>query len=233
MRPLLPSLLAVVALTTACGGSSGSTTARASTGPITITAGDKTCGVAATSLPAGRTEFTVRNTGAQTTEVYVYGKSAAGDYDAVLGEIENVGPGLTRKMSATLSGQTVEFACKPGQQGAGIRARLDVTGGSTSKASTAADRDVLVTAADFSLNGAPLTATVGERIAFTLQNHGGTDHEFEVLDPGGSTLGEVGPTAPGTTGTVILTFAKAGTYTFLCGLADHAGRGMKGTITVG
>ena len=233
-RSLLPGLLAVAALTAACGGGSTATTAvgAASTGPITVTAGDKSCGVGATSLPAGKNEFSVKNTGAQATEVYVYGKGAAGAYDAVLGEIENVGPGLSRKLSATLSGQDVEFACKPGQKGDGIRARVAVTGGSAATASAKYDREVLITAADFSLNGAPLTAKVGERIEFKLANNGGTDHEFEVLDASGANIGEVGPTAPGKTGEVIVTFAKAGTYSFLCGIGDHAGRGMKGTIVV-
>ena len=235
-RSLLPGLLAVAALTAACGGSSPTTAVgAASTGPITVTAGDKTCGVGATSLPAGKTEFTVKNTGAQATEVYVYGKSAAGTYDAVLGEIENVGPGLSRKLSATLSGQDVEFACKPGQKGDGIRARVAVTGGNAGNAGNASakyDQEVQITAADFSLNGAPLTARVGERIEFKLANNGGTDHEFEVLDASGANIGEVGPTAPGKTGEVIVTFAKAGTYSFLCGIGDHAGRGMKGTIVV-
>ena len=31
---------------------------------------------------------------------------------------------------------------------------------------------------------------------------------------------------------VVVTFTKAGRYSFLCGIADHATRGMKGSITV-
>ena len=232
LRPLLPALFAVAALATGCGGSSPSGPAGAAASPVTITAGDTSCGVGATALPAGKNELTVKNTGAQTTEVYVYGKNAAGDYAAVLGEIENVGPGLSRKLSVTLTGQDVEFACKPGQKGDGIRARVPVTGGTAAGSSAKYDREVLITAADFSLNGAPLTARVGERIEFKLANNGGTDHEFEVLDASGTNIGEVGPTAPGKTGEVIITFAKAGTYSFLCGIGDHAGKGMKGTITV-
>ena len=232
MRALLPCLL-VAAATAACGASNGSTGTKTAAGePITVTAGATTCGVGATSLPAGKNVFNVKNTGSEASEVYVYGKGKSGDYDQVLGEVENVGPGISRKLTATLSGQDVEFACKPGQKGDGIRARINVTGGTSSTAKSAYDREVLVTATDFALNGAPLTARVGERIEFKLQNNGGTDHEFEVLDAAGENIGEVGPTAPGKTGEVIITFAKAGAYSYLCGIADHAGKGMKGTITV-
>ena len=230
MRALLPCLLVVAAATAACGASSGTKTADSE--PITVTAGAKSCGVAATSLPAGKNVFNVKNTGSEASEVYVYGKGKTGAYDQVLGEVENVGPGISRKLTATLSGQDVEFACKPGQKGDGIRARINVTGGGTNTAQAAYDREVAITATDFTLNGAPLTARVGERIEFKLQNNGSTDHEFEVLNAAGDNIGEVGPTAPGKTGEVIITFAKAGTYSYLCGIADHAAKGMKGTLTV-
>ena len=57
-------------------------------------------------------------------------------------------------------------------------------------------------------------------------------HELEFLGPDGKDIGEVGPTNPGADGEVIITFATAGTYQFLCGIGDHADKGMKGTITV-
>ena len=48
----------------------------------------------------------------------------------------------------------------------------------------------------------------------------------------GKNVGEVGPTDPGKDGEVVIEFTTAGTYTFLCGIADHASRGLKGTFTV-
>ena len=58
------------------------------------------------------------------------------------------------------------------------------------------------------------------------------EHEFEIRRPTGSVLGEIGPTAPGATGTVVLTFDAPGTYTYVCGIADHETKGMTGTFTV-
>ena len=222
---LLPSLL-LIGATAACGGGSS-----ASDDPTLITASATSCGVAATSLPAGKHVFSVKNAGSQATEVYLYGKGAGGAYDKVLGEVENVGPGISRKLTATLTGADVEIACKPGQQGDGIRTRITVTGG-TANTAAAYDRAVVVTATDFALNGDFAPAKVGERVQFTLQNNGEATHEFEVLDASGANIGEVGPTKPGKKGEVVITFAKAGSYTYLCGIGDHAGRGMKGTIVV-
>ncbi len=73
----------------------------------------------------------------------------------------------------------------------------------------------------------------GETIEFAMTNTATTEqHEFEVLGPDGNALGEIGPTDPGQTGTVVLTFDDAGTYTFVCGITDHEAKGMKGTFTV-
>ena len=47
----------------------------------------------------------------------------------VVAEVENIGPGTSRDMTADLAPGTYEIACKPGQTGDGIRAQLTVTGG--------------------------------------------------------------------------------------------------------
>ena len=57
-------------------------------------------------------------------------------------------------------------------------------------------------------------------------------HEFEVFGPDGKDVGEVGPTDPGKDGEVILELKTAGTYTFLCGIADHAAQGHEGHVFV-
>ena len=49
---------------------------------------------------------------------------------------------------------------------------------------------------------------------------------------GSKKLGEIGPAAHGKTGRVVLTFDKPGTYTYVCGIADHEEKGMTGTFTV-
>jgi iron uptake system component EfeO len=126
MRRRTPALLAACVMTlgwgSACGGSTPSTPASAD-GPIQVQASDSECKLARTEAPAGVTVFTVTNQGSKVTEFYVY---AAGD--RVMGEIENIGPGLSREFRVELPAGTYETACKPGMIGKGIRGAFTVTG---------------------------------------------------------------------------------------------------------
>jgi iron uptake system component EfeO len=101
--------------------------AAAGGGPIPVTAGDESCDVAAADAPAGTITFAVRNTGTKITEFYLYGTG-----DRIMGEIENVGPGLTRNLIVEVpDGGSYTTACKPGMVGDGIRAPFTVTGTAT------------------------------------------------------------------------------------------------------
>ena len=91
--------------------------------PITVTASDTACAVARTEVSAGVTVFKVSNTGSKVTEFYVY---ATGD--RVMGEVENIGPGLSRDLRVELTAGAYETACKPGMSGSGIRGTFTVTG---------------------------------------------------------------------------------------------------------
>jgi iron uptake system component EfeO len=106
------------------GGGSGS--GAAAGGPVAVNASDTACEVATTSLPAGTAVFNVTNKGGKVTEFYVY---AAGD--RIMGEVENIAPGLSRQLHVELPAGTYETACKPGMIGKGIRGALTVTGSST------------------------------------------------------------------------------------------------------
>jgi iron uptake system component EfeO len=121
----MPAVLAACALIlgggSACGGSPSTPTA--ADGPIQVRATDTECSVARTEVPAGLTVFTVSNQGSKVTEFYVY---AAGD--RVMGEVENIGPGLSREFRVELPAGTYETACKPGMSGKGIRGAFTVTG---------------------------------------------------------------------------------------------------------
>lgn len=227
-RALLVATAASLALT-GCGGASSS----GSSPTVAIKAGDKTCDVATTTFASGSIRFAVQNVGKDTTEVYVYGKGSSGDFDKVVGEVENIAPGISREFSVKVSGGAYEVACKPGQTGAGVRTEITVAGAAAS-ADSAYDRQVDVTAKEYAFTGLDgLTAKVGEKVEFKLENASTSmQHELEFLGPDGKNVGEVGPTDAGKGGEVIITFAVAGTYTYLCGLSDHATRGMKGTITV-
>jgi iron uptake system component EfeO len=101
-------------------------------GPIQVRASDTTCDVSATEAPAGNVAFSIQNTGTKVTEFYVYGTG-----DRIVGEVENIGPGLSRQLLVEVpQGGQYTTACKPGMVGDGIRAPFNVTGtvpGSTSQ----------------------------------------------------------------------------------------------------
>jgi iron uptake system component EfeO len=101
--------------------------AAGSGGPIAVTAGDDSCEVAAAEAPAGNITFSIRNTGTKITEFYLYGTG-----DRIMGEVENIGPGLTRDLIVEVpDGGAYTTACKPGMVGDGIRAPFTVTGSAT------------------------------------------------------------------------------------------------------
>ena len=218
---LIAVAVVVLAGATACAakGSSGE--------KVAVTASDSACDVSRTDLSSGSTTFAVTNKGSEVTEVYVYGED-----DKVMGEVENIGPGTRRDFTVDLGAGGYEVACKPGQVGAGIRTPITVSGTSTTEA--AAGRSVAVEGYDFGYHGIMGFSTkVGESVEFTLTNTANDEqHEFEVTGPDGAVLGEIGPTDPGATGTVVLTFARPGTYVYECGITDHADRGMKGEFVV-
>jgi iron uptake system component EfeO len=125
MRPAR-ALIALTALVCAGGllascstGASGGGNTRG----IAVTASDTGCRVATTSLDAGTHTFDIRNTGTEVTEFYVFAPG-----DKVVGEVENIGPGVTRPLLVELSAGTYEAACKPGMTGDGIRSTLTVRG---------------------------------------------------------------------------------------------------------
>lgn len=95
----------------------------AASGDIAVAASDSSCSISSTDLEAGPATFKVTNKGSRVTEFYVYAEG-----DRIMGEVENVGPGLTRNLVVDLSKGSYEGACKPGMVGDGIRETLKVTG---------------------------------------------------------------------------------------------------------
>lgn len=125
-----PTVLAAAVLTlaglTACSSTGSGTTTEATAagdGKITVAATDTECKVAKSDLAAGTSTFSITNNGTKVTEFYVY---ATGD--RVMGEVENIVPGLTREVVVELPAGVYETACKPGMTGKGIRGPLKVSG---------------------------------------------------------------------------------------------------------
>jgi iron uptake system component EfeO len=111
----LPALAACTDSTTARGGGDPRT--------ITVAAGDTSCDLSADRAPSGNLVYKVTNRGAKVTEFYLYGE----DGRRIVGEVENVGPGLSRDLVLNVPAGTYIPACKPGMVGQGIRSTFTVT----------------------------------------------------------------------------------------------------------
>jgi iron uptake system component EfeO len=116
-------IFALLAIATLAACSSRPAATAESGGPITVKASDSTCEVDRNALDAGTHVFAVANSGTKVTEFYVY---ATGD--RVMGEVENIAPGLSRELRVELPAGTYQTACKPGMIGSGIRNALTVSG---------------------------------------------------------------------------------------------------------
>jgi len=99
-------------------------TSAAKPAEVTVDATDTDCKLSATEAGTGPTTFVITNNGTKVTEFYVYGEGGR-----VLGEVENVSPGLQRRLVVQLGEPgTYQTACKPGMVGDGIRADFTVKG---------------------------------------------------------------------------------------------------------
>ncbi len=105
---------------------------------IAVTSSDDACDLSATEVPSGSLTFQVENTGSQVTEFYLYGE----DGERIVGEVENIGPGLSRDMTVAAPAGKYVAACKPGMTGDGIRVDLTVTDSGES-VEPVADEDLL------------------------------------------------------------------------------------------
>ncbi len=110
-------LLIGPALLVACGSSDGSD----ASGTVEVVSTDSACTPATTTFAPGKVKLSIKNAGSSATELYVY------EDGKVLAEVENVGPGTSRSLSAELeAGKDYELSCKPG--GTEIKVPISVTG---------------------------------------------------------------------------------------------------------
>jgi iron uptake system component EfeO len=120
---LAPALGLALALPLS-GCSTSSTDEDGGSGTVAVSSTDDKCTLSTTTAPAGPLTFEVTNDGSQVTEFYLLGQ----DGKQVLGEVEDIGPGLTRKLVVRVQPGTYVAACKPGMTGDGIRQDFTVTG---------------------------------------------------------------------------------------------------------
>lgn len=114
----LPVVLAATVL-----GACTSNSASSGDGTIGVTSTDDDCEITSVEAPSGNVVFEVVNDGSQVTEFYLLGDDGL----RIVGEVENIGPGLTRNLIVQASPGEYFTACKPGMTGEGIRSAFTVT----------------------------------------------------------------------------------------------------------
>ncbi|WP_084125759.1 iron uptake system protein EfeO [Demequina sp. NBRC 110054] len=82
--------------------------ASAEGGTIAVTATDDGCTLSAVEAPAGTVVFSVTNEGSSATEFYLL----ASDASAIVSEVENVGPGLTRDLTVQVAEGDYFTSCR-------------------------------------------------------------------------------------------------------------------------
>ena len=83
---------------------------------LSVDSSTSACTVSATTAQSGSLTFAVKNSGDQATEFYLL----AADGKRVVGEVEDIGPGLTRNLVVDVSPGQYFTVCKPGLTGDGI-----------------------------------------------------------------------------------------------------------------
>ncbi|AZZ83063.1 peptidase M75 family protein [Gordonia alkanivorans] len=132
-RPVVAAAAAAVVISPVL--LAGCTEKGSSEGAIAVTSTADACDLATTDATTGNVDFAITNSGDKVTEFYVYGNN-----NRVLGEVENIGPGLSGNLTVEIvEPGTYTVACKPGMVGTGIRTELNVGGERKEKADVPAD----------------------------------------------------------------------------------------------
>lgn len=118
------ALAALVALT----GCVPNVTSTAGSTELTVGSSADACTVSAAEAPSGTISFVVTNSGDQVTEFYLLGDDGL----RIVGEAENIGPGISRTLVVQASAGDYFTVCKPGMVGAGVgKAAFTVTDSGT------------------------------------------------------------------------------------------------------
>jgi len=136
-RLALPSTVVLASLAGSCTNNSGGTASNskdAGLAAATIEVADDgtTCDVSKAEVPSGNIVFEVSNNGPSVTEFYLY----AEDGQSIVGEVENVGPGLSRDLVVRADPGSYVTSCVPGMSGDGNRGALTVTDSGERRATT-------------------------------------------------------------------------------------------------
>ena len=92
-------------------------------GAIKVRSTADACEVSTAEAPSGDVVFVVTNDGPEVTEFYLLGDDGL----RIVGEVENIGPGITRNLVVEAAPGNYFTVCKPGMVGDGISAPFTVT----------------------------------------------------------------------------------------------------------
>ncbi len=136
MKRTLATPVAVVAVMVGVPAVLAACTSKDSgTGSIEVTSTADTCDLSSSTAQTGNVSFKVANSGSKVTEFYVYANN-----NRVLGEVENIGPGLSGNLTVEITDPgTYTVACKPGMVGTGIEKKITVSGEKKQKTDVPAD----------------------------------------------------------------------------------------------
>ncbi len=117
----LVAALALPALAACTDNTSSSSSSKGGDRTISVTSTDSSCKLSKDEAPSGNLVYKVKNNGSKVTEFYLYGEDGL----RIVGEVENVGPGLSRNLVINVPAGKYVPACKPGMTGKGIRSDFD------------------------------------------------------------------------------------------------------------
>ncbi len=121
MRTIFTAALGLTAAALTLAGC-GLTQSNDGDGKISVTSSDDACEVSTAEAPSGNLSFSVTNDGSKVTEFYLYGSDGL----RIVGEVENIGPGLTRDLVVRAVPGDYVTSCRPGMRGQGIRSDFTV-----------------------------------------------------------------------------------------------------------
>jgi iron uptake system component EfeO len=111
---------------------------------LTVDSSASDCAVSAAKAPSGNISFAITNSGDQVTEFYLL----ADDGLRIVGEVENIGPGISRDLVVQAAPGDYFTVCKPGMIGDGLgKAAFTVTDSGADLAADGDDKKLVAAAA--------------------------------------------------------------------------------------
>ena len=165
---------------------------------ISVREDAKTCELSQTEFAAGVATFVIENIGDTTAEFYVFKE----DGKSIVAEVENIGAGLTRNLTAELAQGEYVYACLQGDGDKGIRGELTVTAATAAAkgspeidAAIEAYKTFVSTEADTLLAGtkAFAAAIAAKDVAGAKALYAPTRAAWERIEPVAESFGDLDP----------------------------------------